>query len=328
MKTLLAAACVVLSVPISFAAEPAPSWLRVGPHTTYDGVTDDLVTGGLGAEAMLGAPPGYADPLHPTAEELRRASMFLHGSSGQGFGRLFGPNVDEATGALPGSGKVAGEEYLAYADGGEGRQNVAMLLQIPRDLSTERRCIVAVPVNGSASLFRDIVDFGFWGLRRGCAVVYTDKGHGDGFDILEADSVNLLDGRQAPAKEAGVDAHFHADLDDAAREAFLEEFPHRVAFKAAHSKQNPEAQWGENVLQAIRFAFFELGQRDPGFTRATRSSSRPAARTAAARCSMRRRRTRRPPRSVDRRRGRARAASAEPHRRSRRRRAGRNRATR
>ena len=48
------------------------------------------------------------------------------------------------------------------------------------------------------------MDFGYWGLRHGCAVVDTDKGHGDGFDVLEADSVNLLDGRQAPAKEAGA----------------------------------------------------------------------------------------------------------------------------
>jgi hydroxybutyrate-dimer hydrolase len=270
MKKLFLAALLASSVlGPAVAADVAPAWLRVGPHTTYDGVTDDLVTGGLGAEAMLGAPPGYVDPLHPTAPELRRAALFLHGSSGQGFARLFGPNVDETSGAvLRDQGKIAGEEYLAYADDGEGRQNVAMLLQIPRGLSSDGRCLVAVPVNGSSSLFRDIVDFGYWGLRHGCAVVYTDKGHGDGFDFLEADSVNLLDGRQAPAKEAGRDAHFRAELDDPAREAFLRQFPHRVAFKAAHSKQNPEARWGENVLQAIRFAFFQLGQRDPGFTRA------------------------------------------------------------
>lgn len=32
--------------------------MRFGPHTTYDGVIDDLVTGGLGADAMLGKRPG------------------------------------------------------------------------------------------------------------------------------------------------------------------------------------------------------------------------------------------------------------------------------
>ena len=219
-------------------------------------------------EGMLRSSPGYADPLHPTPAELRRAALFLKGSAGQGFGRLFGPNVDVASGkVLPDAGRIAGEEYLAYADDGEGKQNVAMLLQIPSELSTPRHCLVAIPVNGSASLFRDIADFGFWGLRRGCAVVYTDKGHGNGFDMLEQDTVNLLDGRQVPAVEAGHQAHFRADLDASARRQFLTEFPHRVAFKAAFSKQNPERDWGEDVLLSIRFAFQQLGARDPSFTR-------------------------------------------------------------
>jgi hydroxybutyrate-dimer hydrolase len=128
---------------------------------------------------------------------------------------------------------------------------------------------IAIPVNGSASLFRDVVDFGFWGLRHGCAVVYTDKGHGNGFAMLEQDSVNILDGRQVPTAEAGRDAHFRPDLDDDARAKFLAERPHRIAFKAAHSKQNPEKDWGEDLLKAVRFAFYQLGQRDPGFTRNT-----------------------------------------------------------
>jgi hydroxybutyrate-dimer hydrolase len=264
---LLVAICLFLSGRCVLADEAAPPWPRVGTHTVYDGVTDDLVTGGLGAEAMLGKRPGYADPLHPTAAELRRSALFLPSSAGQGFGRLFGPDVDPMTGEkLPGDGKIAGEEYLAYADEGEGKQNVAMLLQIPANLSNERRCLLAIPVNGSASLFRDVVDFGYWGLRRGCAVVYTDKGHGNGFDILEQDSVNVLDGRQVKAEEAGLDAHFRADLDSAARGKFLADWPHRIAFKAAHSKQNPEKDWGDDVLKAIRFAFFELRQRDTGFT--------------------------------------------------------------
>jgi hydroxybutyrate-dimer hydrolase len=266
MRNLLAAGCLLLSALTALAEQPAPPWLRLGPHTAYDGVTDDLVTGGLGADAMLGKRPGYADPLHPTVAELRRAALFQPGSGGQGFGRLFGPDVDETSGEkIPGEGKVAGEEYLAYADDGESKQNVAMLLQIPASLSSERHCLVAIPVNGSASLFRDVVDFGFWGLRHGCAVVYTDKGHGNGFAMLEQDSVNILDGRQVPAAEAGRDAHFRPDLDDDARAKFLAEWPHRIAFKAAHSKQNPEKDWGEDLLKAIRFAFYQLGQRDPGF---------------------------------------------------------------
>jgi hydroxybutyrate-dimer hydrolase len=250
------------------AVESIPPWLHEGPTTRFDGLSDDLVTGGLGANAMLKPPPAYADPAHPTSAELRRASLFLRASAGQGFGRLFGPNVNTATNdILPDEGKIAGEEILAFNDDRSGRQNVAMLLQIPTDISSERRCLVAIPVNGSASLYRDVVDFGFWGLRHKCAVVYTDKGHGNGFHLLEPNTVNAIDGQQVAADKVGKGAHFRADLDDAERAAFLRDYPHRVAFKAAHSKQNPEKDWGEDVLRAIHFAFFELGKRDAGFIR-------------------------------------------------------------
>jgi hydroxybutyrate-dimer hydrolase len=258
----------VATATLAAAADPSQAWMHEGPQMHYDGNSDDLVTAGLGAQAMLGSPPGYADPEHPTAAELRRAALFFRASQGQGFGRLFGPNVDAATGeGFADDGKITGDEVLGFDDDGTAKQNVAMLLQIPADLSTERRCLVAIPVNGSSSLYRDVVDFGFWGLRHRCAVVYTDKGHGNGFHLLEQDTVNMIDGRQVPAEQAGRSAHFRADLDDAARRSFLAAWPHRVAFKAAHSRQNPETNWGENVLHAIRFAFVELARRDSGFTR-------------------------------------------------------------
>jgi hydroxybutyrate-dimer hydrolase len=116
--------------PSAVRAEPAPAWLRVERHRVLDGRTDDLVTGGLGVEGLIsGPPPGYADPLRPTAEELRRAALFRRGDPGFGFGRLWGPNVDAATGAaLPDGGRIAGEEWLAYADDAEGRPAAAMLL--------------------------------------------------------------------------------------------------------------------------------------------------------------------------------------------------------
>jgi hydroxybutyrate-dimer hydrolase len=244
-----------------------PDWLRSVQKTVFDGQSDDLVTAGLGASGMTDkAPvPGYADRLHPTAAELRRAALFLRGSSGEGFGRLYGPNVDPRTGAaFRDDGKIAGTEYLAYANDGDGRQNVAMLLQVPTSFRADRPCILAVPVNGSASLYRDIVDFGYWGLRRACAVVYTDKGLGNGVHDLETDTVNRLDGTRAGAAEAGREAHFRADLDESKRQEFLKTFPHRIAFKHAHSKQNPETGWGRGVVRAIQFAFYQLNQDGRG----------------------------------------------------------------
>jgi hydroxybutyrate-dimer hydrolase len=267
IKTFCVVSIALMSIGAARAGE-LPDWLHEEKVSHYDGASHDLVTAGMGAQAMTGAAPRFADPLHPTAQELRRASIFYRTSRGQGYGRLFGPNVDQETGkSFEDDGKIAGDEILAYADDGDGRQNVAMLLQIPSDLSTERRCLIAIPVAGSASLFRDIVDFGYWGLRHRCAVVYNDKGHGNGFHLLENDTVNLIDGPQVPAEAAAAKAHFRADLDDAARTSFLAAWPHRVAFKAAHSKQNPEKDWGADLLRSVKFAFAELAKRDPAFTR-------------------------------------------------------------
>ncbi|TPG59678.1 D-(-)-3-hydroxybutyrate oligomer hydrolase [Roseomonas nepalensis] len=273
---LLAGGAVAPPVPAAAEVAPRPAWLRVESHRTLDGLSDDLVTAGRGVGGLLSGPaPGYADPRAPTAEELRRASMFRRGDAGFGFGRLFGPNVETATGRLlEDDGRIAGEEYLAFTDdpAGRGSRHVAVLLQVPRDRSGERNCILAVPVNGSSALFRDIVDFGFWGLRRGCAVVYTDKGAGNGVHDLGTDTVHRIDGTRAPAAEAGEHAHFAADLAPEARRRLLAEAPHRIAFKHAHSRRNAEAGWGEDVLRTIRYAFWQLNER-AGSERFTRANT-------------------------------------------------------
>src|SRR3982074_3322068 len=46
-------------------------------HTHYDRITNDLPTAGLGRTGLGSAvPPGFVDPLHPTAEELRRLAIY------------------------------------------------------------------------------------------------------------------------------------------------------------------------------------------------------------------------------------------------------------
>src|SRR5258708_34537313 len=48
-------------------------------HTHYDGVTNDLLTAGLGQSGLgSGTPPSFVDPLHPTAQELRRLPIYNH----------------------------------------------------------------------------------------------------------------------------------------------------------------------------------------------------------------------------------------------------------
>jgi len=251
----LGAALAVLASPTD-AAE-APKGVTVLRHLTFDGVTDDLV-------GLTATPVSYVDPLHPTAAELRRATMAIRADPASGWGRLFGPTIDAATGQpYPDGGRVAGEEYLAYTHAPDGGTS-AVLLQIPAKLSRDRRCILAVPQAGSFGIYHDISTTGFWGLQHGCAVVYTDKGHGTGAHDLESDTVTLIDGTTAKADKAGDLSHFTAPLSPKARAAFLALWPHRIAFKAANSKLNPESQWGEDVLRAIRYAFWQLNARDGG----------------------------------------------------------------
>ena len=48
--------------------------------------------------------------------------------------------------------------------------------------------------SGSRGVYGAIGSAGEWGLKRGCAVAYTDKGTGTGFHDLATDTVNLQNG--------------------------------------------------------------------------------------------------------------------------------------
>ncbi len=71
----------------------------------------------------------------------------------------------------------------------------------------------------------------------------------------------MIDGVRADAAAAGDASHFSAALTDAQRAAFNAATPNRIAYKHAHSKANPEADWGKHTLQAIRFAFYVLNEQ-------------------------------------------------------------------
>ncbi|MGO3700657.1 MULTISPECIES: 3-hydroxybutyrate oligomer hydrolase family protein [Halomonas] len=237
-------------------------WLRIVSEKNYDGESDDLVTAGLGISALINEnAPKFLDPLAPTAEELRRSSLFTKGTAG--FGITYGPNVDASTGSLLNQELIGGSEIIAYADDGSGGENVSLLLQVPEHFDWQTPCILAVPVAGSASLFRDVATIGYWGLQKQCAVTYTDKGLGNGFHDLETDTVTRFDGIHLPANEAGQDSLFTADMTSDQRHRFLSDYPHRIAFKHAHSRQNPDASWGQDVLRSIQFALFQLNQIRP-----------------------------------------------------------------
>ena len=244
-----------------------PSFLGAIKLTTYNGVTDDLLTAGLG-KTGLAAPlaPAYADALQPTPVELRRTAIhtnyraMLDMTAAGGYGTLYGPNVDAKGAVLAGEGKVAGDEYIALADDGSGKKNVTLMVQIPAGFDVANPCVITATASGSRGVYGGI-STGEWGLKRGCAVAYSDKGTGGAPHDLANDTVPLVDGTRATAASAGKNAAFNAGLSAAELAAFNAATANRFAFKHAHSGQNAEKDWGQTTLQAAQFAYYVLNER-------------------------------------------------------------------
>jgi hydroxybutyrate-dimer hydrolase len=164
----------------------------IGPitKTSYDGVTDDLLTAGLGKSGLAGAAPAVADPANPTAAELRRLAIYnnyralVDVNANGGYGSLYGPNVDSSGNATMSEGRIEGTEYFAYADDGTGLRKVTLMAQIPASFDRRSACIIVAPSSGSRGVYGAIGTAGEWGLKHGCVVAYTDKGTGIGVHDL------------------------------------------------------------------------------------------------------------------------------------------------
>lgn len=226
----------------------------------YDGVTDDLLTAGLGASGLAASSPAFVDPNNPAPAELRRRAIYnnyralVDTTTGGGYGSLFGPQVD-----AEGEGLIAGWEYLSFVAVPGATAPVTVMVQVPDRFDPQRPCMVTAPSSGSRGVYGAIGTAGEWGLKHGCAVVYTDKGTGTGSHNLATNTTQRIDGTLTDESDAPV--QFRAELSDAERQAFLADYPDRIAFKHAHSGQNPEADWGHHVLQSIEFGFYVLNER-------------------------------------------------------------------
>ena len=228
-----------------------PTGITIESSTNYDGETDDLVTAGLGFTPLstLIIKPTIADPERPTTQELRQLKLNRFIDTKTGEGTLFGFQRKNLTPLF--DGRIAGTEILATFE--NNKERIGLLVQIPLDFDKNKPCIVAVPSTNSDGLFNayDVQIRGLWGLRHNCAVVYNDKGLGNGiYDITnqygfaidgEIKSDNLL---------------FEPKIKN--REQYVKTYPNRYAIKQLHSKQNSEERWGEYVLKSIEFAFHQI----------------------------------------------------------------------
>jgi hydroxybutyrate-dimer hydrolase len=243
-----------------------PSYIRgTIASATYDGTADDLLTAGLGKTGLAGAAPTVS--FIPTVTELRRLAIYnnyralVDVAAAGGYGTLYGPNVDAAGAVTTGEGRIAGEEHLAFADDGSGRENVTMMVQIPANFSRANACIVTAASSGSRGVYGAIGTAGEWGLKRGCAVAYTDKGSGNGGHDLTPDAAYTMQGQRVHATQSGGPVIFSASAFPADLSAFVAANPNRWAYKHAHSGLNPEKDWGRDTLRAVEFAFYMINER-------------------------------------------------------------------
>jgi hydroxybutyrate-dimer hydrolase len=268
----LASTALVLSMAGATAApedDVASERADVGiVKTYYNGVDDDLLTAGLGKTGLgSAAAPAIANPTQPAVQELRRLAIYnnyralIDPTPGGGYGTLYGPNVKADGTVTNDEGKIAGFEYIAYERAQDGSKRVTRMIQVPDNFNPLNACIVTAPSSGSRGVYGAIATAGEWGLKNGCAVAYTDKGTGTGAHDLQNNTVNLLRGERADAATAGDDANFIAPISEGQRAAFNAATPNRFAFKHAHSQRNPEKDWGQNVLRAVKLAFRVLNEQ-------------------------------------------------------------------
>jgi hydroxybutyrate-dimer hydrolase len=241
----------------------------VGPTSIhYDGLNDDLLTGGVG-KGGLGSPVPPVVDSPPTPAQLRRLAIYtnyralIDTSVAGGYGSLYGPNVTSTGAVTADAGLVAGTEFTAYDDDGSGRLNVTMVAQVPDNFDRTAPCLVVAASPGSRGVY-GAISTAEWGLKRGCAVALTDKGTVAAPHDLQGDTVPVRDGTRlaaAAAAASGASApQFDAGIAAADLAAFDAATPNRFAFKHAHSGRNPEADWGLYVLHAAKFGLWAINQ--------------------------------------------------------------------
>lgn len=208
---------------------------------------DDLLTAGLGLDGLRAmTPPAFADALHPTAQERRRRAIWSNWrgiadlSPNGGYGTVYGSTAN-----------VPGREYSALMTLPGAHAPHRVLLQLPDAFDQHKRCVVVTVASGSRGVYGAMAVGAAWGLPKGCAVVHTDKAGGtDYFDIDANEGVDAAGARVAADAATAFKPEVAADA-------------HGVAFKHAHSGDNPEADWGRHTKQAAEFALRMLDKAYP-----------------------------------------------------------------
>ena len=252
MKTLMTAAAMATAMAGCATIDSSSNALtgamsNLQPIVTEHRNGDDLMTAGLDAAALRNpVGPAFANPQAPTVAELRRRSIW---SSWRGIYNVApGGGLEQslAGGAIP------GREYMAMARIPGAKTTHRVVTQVPDNFKAADRCLLVAPSSGSRGVYGAISVAAPWGLPRGCAIAYTDKGTGsDYFDI-----------------ETGMGANQQGIMTTGDARVFVPQVSanaksHEIAYKHAHSQDNPEADWGRHVVQAAQFGLDSLSKAFP-----------------------------------------------------------------
>lgn len=208
---------------------------------------DDLLSAGLGLAGLAGPPVPFLNPLQPSAAELRRRAIQMSWKGIADLGPLGG--YGRVYGAVP---AVPGREYQAFARIPGANAPHRVLLQLPDQFDLARRCLVVAASSGSRGIYGAMALASAWGLPRGCAVAFTDKGTGSGYFDGSDDSGVALNGQRARRGSAALEFEPATSPRDGA-----------IAIKHLHSGDNPQADWGRHVLQAVQFGLAMLDRAYP-----------------------------------------------------------------
>ena len=154
--------------------------------------------------------------------------------------------TSSATGvAGTGDGKIAGEEHIAFADDGTGRQNVTLMVQIPTDVQRVERPASSRPPRADRAASMAPSDR----RRMGSQARLRRRLHRQGHGQRRARPRRQRGERDARAAlrrgDRGHRLAIHRQRDAAELAAFNAAFPNRWAYKHAHSQQNPEKPTGD-----------------------------------------------------------------------------------
>ena len=221
----------------------------IASRTSEHRGSDDLLSAGLGAAGLRNTvPPAFLAPDTPSPAELRRRAIW---TNWRGIADLsVGGGYDEFYGSLK---AVPGREFHALARLPNANQPHRVLVQLPDAFDLAKRCVLVTASSGSRGIYGAIALAGGWGLPRGCAVAYTDKGAGTGYvDTGNPQRVTT----SGTVAMSGEPTEFSAEL-------FSGKGVAPIAIKHAHSGDNPEADWGHHVRQAADFALMTLSAAYP-----------------------------------------------------------------